>query len=172
MAGIPDSPTVTADGRLLVDLPQGVVLRPLTTHLDERGALCELYDPRWGVHEAGLQSAYFSTIRPGYAKGWALHEGHDDRYAIVAGRIELVLYDPRPDSPTSGLLCRFGLGETSRTLITIPAGVWHAERNIGDVETLIVNFPTALYDHERPDKVRLPLDSPELPDLGPGWRGW
>ena len=57
--------------------------------------------------------------------------------------------------------------------MTIPAGVWHAERNIGDVESVIVNFPTEPFHHAAPDKQRLPLDTDLLPvKLGPGWRGW
>jgi len=58
-------------------------------------------------------------------------------------------------------------------LLVIPRGVWHAERNIGASDVVVVNFPTIPYDHASPDKYRLPLDTKELPvDLGPGWRGW
>jgi len=56
-------------------------------------------------------------------------------------------------------------------LLVIPRGVWHAERNIGSSDVVVVNFPTIPYDHASPDKYRLPLDTKELPvDLGPGWR--
>jgi len=56
-------------------------------------------------------------------------------------------------------------------LLVIPRGVWHAERNIGASDVVVVNFPTIPYDHASPDKYRLPLDTKELPvDLGPGWR--
>ncbi len=48
------------------------------------------------------------------AKGWNLHRQHDDRYCLLTGEMALVLYDPRPSSPTCGQVCRIigggGLG--------------------------------------------------------------
>jgi len=168
-----DTQTVTADGTSLRQLPEGTVVRDLVTHTDERGTVCELYDPRWDVHPDPLVFAYTFTIRPRAAKGWGLHREHDDRYTFLAGELEVVLYDARDDSSTSGLVSRLFLSERRRQLLTIPAGVWHAERNIGDVDAVVVNFPTIQYDHRSPDKYRLPLDSDELPvELGPEWRGW
>jgi hypothetical protein len=43
-----DRQTVTAAGDSLAELPEGVSLRDITTHVDERGAVCELFDLRWG----------------------------------------------------------------------------------------------------------------------------
>jgi dTDP-4-dehydrorhamnose 3,5-epimerase len=168
-----DTQTVTPRGERLAQLPEGAVLRDLITHTDERGTVCELYDPRWGVHPDPLVFAYTFSIRPGAAKGWGLHREHDDRYAFLAGELEVVLYDDREDSTTSGLEARLCLSALRRQLLTIPAGVWHAERNIGAVDAVVVNFPTIQYDHAKPDKYRLPLDTTELPvELGPEWRGW
>jgi dTDP-4-dehydrorhamnose 3,5-epimerase len=65
------------------------------------------------------------------------------------------------------------LSEHRRQLVNVPAGVWHADRNIGSTDVLIVNFPTILYDHAAPDKVRLPLDTPEIPySFETGRTGW
>src|SRR3954471_11373232 len=90
-----DVQTVEADGRRRHPLPDGTVVRDLVTHVDERGSVCELYDPRWGAHPDPLIFAYTFTIRPGHAKGWGLHKQHDDRYAFLAGELELVFYDAR-----------------------------------------------------------------------------
>jgi dTDP-4-dehydrorhamnose 3,5-epimerase len=107
------------------------------------------------------------------AKGWGIHREHDDRYAFVTGELELVFYDAREESSTTGEQSRLVLSDVHRKLITIPRGVWHAERNIGAVDVRVVNFPTIPYDHTNPDKYRLPLDTQELPvRLGPAWRGW
>src|SRR5579871_4469609 len=173
MAGARDVQTVTSAGERLETLPVGTVVRDLTTHTDERGTVCELYDPRWGAHPDPLVFAYTFTIRPGAAKGWGIHRQHDDRYAFLAGELELVFYDARPDVETSGLEARLFLSELRRQLVTIPRGVWHAERNIGRTDVVVINFPTIQYDHTSPDKYRLPLDTDELPvSLGPGWDGW
>ncbi len=168
-----DVQTVEADGTPLAPLPEGMVVRDLVTHTDERGTLCELYDPRWGVHPDAMVYAYQCTIRPGRAKGWAIHRHHDDRYVFLRGELELAFFDAREGSSTAGREFRLVLSELHRRLVTIPSGVWHAERNIGATDAVFVNFPTTPYDHERPDKYRLPLDTDELPVvLGPEWSGW
>jgi dTDP-4-dehydrorhamnose 3,5-epimerase len=167
-----DVQTVDPAGRRLERLPDGMVVRDLVTHTDVRGTICELYDPRWGVDPADVVFAYMFTIRPGMAKGWGLHREHEDRYAFLAGELELAFYDAREDSCTAGEQSQLFLSELHRKLLVIPRGVWHAERNVGQVDVRVVNFPTIPYDHTNPDKYRLALDSDELPvTLGPGWIG-
>ena len=86
--------------------------------------------------------------------------------------MELVLFDPRPDSPTCGEVCRIVLSEKDRCLVSVPANVWHADLNIGDRDAVVVNFPTIPYDHAAPDKWRLPLDTDLIPHRFPlGIRG-
>ena len=70
--------------------------------------------------------------------------------AVVQGELEVTLYDDREDSSTRGLLAQIFLTEFDRRIMNIPAGVWHADRNIGQREVLLVNFPTAAFDHENP----------------------
>ena len=168
-----DRPTVAPDGSELGALPEGVRVRDLITHTDDRGTLFELYDPRWGFHEAPLVYAYVATMRPGVTKGWAMHEKHDDRYTLLFGSLEVVFYDAREGSPTEGLVAKVVLSEHRRRLLCIPTGIWHADRNIGDREAVIVNFPTHPYEHEDPDKFRLPLDTDAIPYTWPeGTKGW
>jgi dTDP-4-dehydrorhamnose 3,5-epimerase len=172
MAILRDSRTVTDDGQRLEPLPEGVQLRDLVTHADHRGTVCELFDPRWGVQPDPMVFAYMFTIRPGLAKGWGVHREHHDRYAFLSGELELVLYDEREDASTRGLTATLVLSELRRRLVTIPPGVWHAERNIGRTDVAVVNFPTTPYDHGEPDKYRLPLDTDELPVAKTrGWKG-
>jgi dTDP-4-dehydrorhamnose 3,5-epimerase len=172
MEPVRDVQTVDHAGRRLERLPAGMIVRDLITHADERGTVCELYDPRWGVSPADMVFAYMFTIRPGKAKGWGLHREHEDRYAFLDGELELAFYDAREDSETAGSQSRLLLSHHHRKLLVIPRGVWHAERNVGLVDVHVVNFPTIPYDHSNPDKYRLPLDAEELPDLGPGWDGF
>lgn len=168
-----DAQTVHADGSRIDDLPEGMIVRPLVTHVDDRGTVCELYDDRWGVHPEPAMFAYTFTIRPGMAKGWGVHREHEDRYAFLSGELELAFFDERTDASTGGREFRLVLSGFARSLLVIPRGVWHAERNIGAGDVVVVNFPTIPYDHARPDKYRLPLDTDELPvTLGDGWTGW
>jgi len=46
--------------------------------------------------------AYVFTLRPGVVKGWGMHLEHEDRYFILHGELEVVMYDDRPASPTAG----------------------------------------------------------------------
>ena len=169
---IADTPTVDAAGEPLAPLPAGVTFHDLTTHSDERGTVCEIFDPRWKWSPGPLVFVYMFTIRPGRVKGWGMHREHEDRYFILAGELELVLYDERADSPTRGLVARVVLSEYRRRLMNIPPGIWHANHNIGTKDVVVVNCPTTPYDHANPDKYRLPLDTDRIPYRFEPRTGW
>ena len=167
-----DAQTVTPHGESVEKLPVGVTFHEVVTHSDERGSVVELFDPRWGWHADPLVFSYSFTIRPGMTKGWGIHRKHEDRYFILFGEMEVVLYDDRPDSATRGLVSKVVLSEYRRRLMNIPAGVWHADRNIGSRDVVVVNFPTIQYDHASPDKYRLPLNNDYIPHKFEDPRGW
>ncbi len=172
LAGFQDAATVTAEGQNLQVLPAGVTFRDATTHVDDRGSVCELFDPRWGWHQDPLTFVYTFSLRPGMVKGWGMHLQHEDRYFILSGDIEIVMYDARAASPTYSLLSKVVMTEHHRRLMNIPAGIWHANHNIGSKDAIVINFPTMPYDHSRPDKYRLPLDTEEIPYKFQNARGW
>lgn len=155
--------SVTADGRPILDLIDGVRMRPAITHPDERGTLTEIFDPRWEFDEAPLVFVYQVTIRPGQSKGWVKHARHADRMFFSLGAIKVVLYDDREDSPTRGSLNEFVVGEERRVLLHIPPGVWHALKNVADRDALFVNCPTEAYRHDDPDKWLLPNENDVIP---------
>ncbi|HEX2085372.1 MAG TPA: dTDP-4-dehydrorhamnose 3,5-epimerase family protein [Solirubrobacteraceae bacterium] len=155
--------SVTPDGRPLSQLIDGVRIRPAVTHPDERGTLTEIFDPRWQFDDAPLVYVYQVTIRPGQDKGWTLHERQADRIFLSTGAIKVVLYDGREGSPTRGMLNEFVFGEERRALVRIPAGVWHALKNVGHSDAMFVNCPTEPYRHEDPDKWVLPHDNDLIP---------
>lgn len=167
-----DSQTVTADGASALPVPAGVTFHDVPTHIDARGSLCELFDSRSTWHPAPLVYSYCFTVRPGMVKGWAMHKQHEDRYFTLFGEMEVVLYDGRDDSATYGLVAKVVLSEYRRRLMNIPAGVWHANRNIGSRDVVVINFPTITYDHANPDKYRLPIDTDQIPYRFEQDRGW
>jgi dTDP-4-dehydrorhamnose 3,5-epimerase len=170
---VPDRKTVTPAGESVDPLPDGVVVKDLVTHTDERGSVCVLYDPREGLHPDPLVYTYCFTIRPDHVKGWNCHDEHDDRYTLLLGHMKVVLYDAREDSPTRGLVASVVLSEHRRRLITIPTGIWHADWNVGTTDVVAINHPTTPYDYERPDKKRLPIDTDLIPyEFPPGTRGF
>jgi dTDP-4-dehydrorhamnose 3,5-epimerase len=102
-----------------------------------------------------------------------MHLEHEDRYFILHGDLEVVMYDDRPASPTAGLVAKAYLTQHQRRLMNIPQGVWHANRNVGNGDVMVINFPTKPYDHQNPDKYKLPLDTDRIPySFAPGTQGW
>ncbi len=160
---IRDVSTVTPDGNPRQLLPADVSFHDNVTHVDERGTVCEVFDPRWGWKPDPVVFTYCFTIRPGITKGWGLHKVNEDRYFLLFGELEVVLYDARPDSPTLGLVSRIVLSEFRRRLMNIPPGIWHADYNFGSKDAVLINFPTQPYNHANPDKYRLPLDTDQIP---------
>jgi dTDP-4-dehydrorhamnose 3,5-epimerase len=158
-----DQQTVTPGGESVDKLPHGVSLKPIVTQVDPRGSLFEMFDERWDWNDNPLVYAYCFTIRPGIVKGWGYHEHHEDRYCIMYGEMLVVLYDERPDSPTRGLVSEIVMSHYNRCLLNIPAGIWHADCNIGNTDVITANFPTEPYDHENPDKYRLPIENDRIP---------
>lgn len=167
-----DAQLTTPEGESIQQLPAGVTFRESPTHIDSRGTVCELFDPRWGWHKDPLVFSYLFTIRPGMVKGWGLHKEHEDRYFTLFGEMEIVMYDDRPDSPTRGLVATVVLSEYRRRLMNIPPGIWHANHNIGTKDAIVINFPTKPYDHANPDKYRLPLDTDLIPYRFERAKGW
>ena len=169
---VKDSPTVTPEGKPLFELIDGVRVRPAVTQADERGTVCEMFNPAWGFDDAPLVYVYQASLLPGYVKGWVVHLEQDDRLFFAGGRVRVVLFDGRQGSPTFKRLNRFETGELNRVLLRIPAGVYHAVQNIGSSEVFYYNMPTKPYRHDNPDKFRLPLDNDIIPYKFHNARGW
>ena len=167
-----DAQTVTPEGKRVTPWPAGVTFRESPRHIDDRGSVREIFDPRWNWHPDPLVFVYAFTIRPGIIKGWGMHKAHEDRYFLLTGELEVVLYDEREDSPTRGMVSKIYLSEYRSGLMNIPAGVWHADHNIGSAEAVVINFPTIRYDHTNPDKYRLPLNTDRIPYKFDNSKGW
>lgn len=167
-----DQQTVTPAGARVAPQIDGVVLRSLVTQADERGTLTEIYDLRWNLLSDPLVYVYEFTIRPGYAKGWIMHRLQTDRLMLLRGAVRVVLYDGREQSPTFGLINQITVTEYNRMVICYPAGVWHALQNVGTSDSVLINMPTQPYQHEDPDKYRLPLSNDLIPFRFEGVNGW
>jgi dTDP-4-dehydrorhamnose 3,5-epimerase len=167
-----DVQSVTPEGERISSLIDGVIVRMAVMHPDERGEICEIYNPAWGLTDKPLVYIYQIVIRPGKVKGWQMHHLQDDRLFLSIGAVKVVLYDDRPDSPTYQMINEICLTERNRGLVLIPMGVYHALQNIGDKEAVLVNSPTEPYNHANPDKYRLSLDNDKIPYSFEPKLGW
>ena len=105
-------------------LPDGVRLRPLEPHLDDRGVFLELHRREWDTGVAPVQwNAVRSTA--GVLRGVHVHPRHDDYLVILHGRATVGLRDLREDAPADGRACCVELGADAPTAITMPHGVAH-----------------------------------------------
>ncbi len=140
---------------------KGIKIKKLKRINDERGFLMEILRNDDEIFEEFGQ-AYVTCVKPGYVKGWHMHENQTDHFVCVKGNAKVVLCDKRKDSETFNEVNEFFLGEKNKILLKIPKKVMHGFESEDDKEALILNFPTKTYDYEKPDEIRLPFDSKEI----------
>lgn len=167
-----DRQTVTPDGKSVLPLIHDVRIRSAVTHPDERGTICEIYNPAWNFSDTPVVYVYQVTVRPGRIKGWVVHYQQDDRVFVSQGVLKIVMYDPREESPTHGMLNELCISEHNRGLLFIPRGVYHALQNVGTTDAMFINMPTRAYSHADPDKYRLPLNNDLIPYRFDDRLGW
>jgi len=106
-----------------MSLPDGVVIRPLETHRDDRGVFTELFRQSW-VGTRHLQWNAVSS-RANVLRGVHVHLRHHDYLVLLRGRARIGLCDLRPESPTHRLACAVELSDSPLSAIQIPPGVAH-----------------------------------------------
>jgi dTDP-4-dehydrorhamnose 3,5-epimerase len=138
----------------------GVQIVPLKQIPDERGKVMHMLR-RTDAHFREFGEVYFSVVLPGAIKGWHLHKRMVINYAVPFGRIKLVLYDDRAESPTRGQLQEIFLGPDNYCLASVPAGVWNGFKGYGTTEAIVCNCATIVHD---PDEIERfdPFD-PRIP---------
>ncbi len=141
---------------------EGVRIKQLVPHADERGYLMELLRSDDDIFRKFGQ-CYVSLNYPGVVRAWHYHKKQDDYFAVIKGMCKVGLYDLREGSPTHGEANTFYLGEHSRILLLIPVGVAHGYKTVGTEPSLLINFPTEVYNPAEPDEYRIPWDSPDIP---------
>lgn len=155
--------TVTASGEEKLPLIEGVCFRTGIRHIDDRGSLTEMWDKRWDIEPELVSFIYNVTVRPGRIKGWSIHEHQIDRLFFIQGVAKVVLYDDREGSPTRGMINELYCGREKQALVVIPKLVYHAVQNVGQEDVVFVNFPTAPYKHDNPDRFRLAPNTDRIP---------
>ena len=156
-------PSAIPENELVKVLIDGVRIQRAKVIGDDRGSITELVDmqdPYWSL---GMAWMYRVTCRPNKVKGWGIHDHHTDRYMVIDGEAQVVLYDDRKDRPTFGVAQEFYLSHTGVNQLTIPSGVWHMHRNLGTRDLIMLNAPSEPYNHAHPDKRKLPIINDYIP---------
>jgi dTDP-4-dehydrorhamnose 3,5-epimerase len=138
----------------------GVELKPLVTHRDERGFFREIARDTEGIVREGWAQVSHSLMHPGVAKAWHVHPTQIDWWYVPVGDLKVALYDTREGSATAGKLFELFLGEHyPEQLLKIPAGVAHGCRAIGGPAHLIY-LTSSVYNPD--EEQRLPHDDPAI----------
>lgn len=145
-----------------MELIEGVKVKILKYIPDERGRLMEILRCDDEIFEKFGQ-VYITTAYPGVIKAWHAHQFQDDNLTVIKGMAKIVLCDLRENSPTYKKINEFFAGEYNPVLIHIPKLVYHGFKCISEQECIVLNIPTLPYSREKPDELRLPYNSPEIP---------
>lgn len=160
---------------------QGVIICERNIFYDERGFLIETFAQK-KEKDTSVYS-YNSFTRPDFARDidrFHFHNHQKDRFTVILGKMWILLYDNRKNSPSFGILevieAKGGsLAVEKKTTIpvytiTIPEGVYHGIKNPGPDSAILVNHPTAEYNPE--DEGRILFKEVPVLSLGGTFFSW
>ncbi|MDY6797114.1 MAG: dTDP-4-dehydrorhamnose 3,5-epimerase family protein [Actinomycetota bacterium] len=139
----------------------GVKIKPLNRHCDERGYLLEVLRDDDDLLERFGQTTYTVTY-PGVIKAFHWHRKQSDLWYVAQGEAQVVLYDLRSESPTYRRTQVIYAGEHEPILIVIPPGVAHGYSVLGDRPVSLFYHTTRSYNPADPDEERIAFDDPAI----------
>jgi dTDP-4-dehydrorhamnose 3,5-epimerase len=138
-----------------------VSVKQLKKYCDDRGFFAEIIkDGEETFHEV-KQTSYTET-QPGVIKAFHWHKKQWDVWFVVRGMAQVVLHDLRDDSSTRGETQVIFAGADNPVLISIPPGVAHGYRVIGNEKVALFYHTSEAYNPESPDEERIDFDDPSI----------
>ena len=141
---------------------EGVQIKQLKRNADERGFLMEMIRST-DEFFTKFGQCYVSLNYPGVVRAWHYHKKQEDYFVVVQGMCKVGLYDMREGSPTKGVAEAHYLGDNNNIVLRIPIGVAHGYKTVGTEPSLLINFPTEVYNAEEPDEHRMDWDDASVP---------
>jgi len=124
----------------------GVIIKRLARHKDERGWLAELFRSDEIPAEFRPEMAYLSLSHPGVVRGPHEHVHQADLFCFLGpSDFKIYLWDNRSGSASHGRKLVFEAGQKNPSLLIIPPGIVHAYKNIGECDGLVFNAPNRLF---------------------------
>lgn len=111
----------------------GVVVRDLVAHGDERGRFVETYRREWVPGGREMLQSNRADRKAGCVVGLHYHRTQADWWYVVEGRARVVLHDLRSESPTDGETMALDLHSDDPRGVYIPPGVAHGFASLTDV---------------------------------------
>jgi dTDP-4-dehydrorhamnose 3,5-epimerase len=105
---------------------EGVVLKELVTHTDERGYFREIIRVTDDFFKEGFGQLSVSRMYQGVIKAWHIHKNQIDWWYVGSGVLKVVLADRRKESKTYGQIMELLMGDNQKSgVLRIPPGVAH-----------------------------------------------
>lgn len=124
----------------------GVIVKNLLKHVDERGWLTEVFRQDELEEQYFPVMGYISMTAAGVARGPHEHAHQADFFVFLGpSNFKIYLWDNRTSSPTYMVRQVLYAGEDAPKSIIIPPGVVHAYKNVGETRGMVVNFPNRLF---------------------------
>jgi dTDP-4-dehydrorhamnose 3,5-epimerase len=139
---------------------EGIIIKKLVTHKDERGFFREIIRSTDDFFQAGFGQLSHSIVYHGIIKAWHLHKYQSQWTYVASGTIKVALYDTRKNSDTHGQILEFIAGENLDSFVYLfPPGVAHGYKCINGPASVIY-ITSGQYDLD--DELRIRYDDPEI----------
>ncbi len=142
----------------------GVIIKELVTHTDERGFFRELFRFSEEFEKISVGQLSHSLVKENVIKAWHGHKKQSQWNYVVSGKIKVVLYDNRLKSSTYRETVEFLIGDDEKPrAYYFPPEVLHGYKCLkGPLHIIYVT--SGVYDLS--DEIRIPHDDP---DVGYDW---
>jgi len=139
----------------------GVAVKQMKRWCDDRGFFSEVIKFGEETFHEVKQTSYTETF-PGVIKAFHWHKKQWDVWFVLRGMAQVVLYDCRDDSKTKGETQIIVCGEDNPVLISIPPGVAHGYRVLGQERVGLLYHTSEAYNPQEPDEFRISFDDPQI----------
>ena len=139
---------------------EGVVVKDLITHTDERGFFREIIRVSDEFFAEGFGQWSHSLMHPGVIKAWHIHKQQIDWWYVPNGLLKVALHDTRPESPTHRQAMELLMGDNQPAqVLRIPPGVAHGCKCLSGPANLFY-VTSRVYNTD--DEGRIAHDDPAL----------
>jgi dTDP-4-dehydrorhamnose 3,5-epimerase len=153
-----------SDKTPVVEKIVGVHIKQLKTHRDERGFFREVIRSTDELFAGGVFAQWsHSRMQRNVVKAWHYHHVQTDWWYCPIGKIQTVLFDNRPESPTYRTKLAINMGETDKygadtheVCVEIPPGVLHGCKVMSD-EAHLFYITSTIYNPN--EEGRFPYNS-------------
>ena len=139
---------------------EGMVVKDLVTHTDERGFFREIIRVTDDFFKEGFGQCSHALIYPGVTKAWHVHQLQIDWWYVASGVLKVALHDTRKQSPTFRETMDLLMGDDQPSrVLRIPTGVAHGYKCLTGPAHI---FYVMSHVHNPADEGRIPHNDAEI----------